>query len=695
MIHLLLSQVTGAPSENGKGGVPLPSHAASTGEPAFDEIWEIHATPDVPDADAFAGASEDEDTLHVRPAADPRAPDEEAGPIAENGGMTGGTSDQPIADVGPVEALNSAPDAETSEGRENAVLEAQMPLFPEQSVDIARPVPHPMQEADGPLANAASKAEGIFETPPATPKNTHPEGIVGWQPLAALPAVSQNAPHATIGVKTPMPPDPESRHGSPMLKTSAVRADQSPVRDVAPSNRFLAAAPDETWPPAQTSDTGPSGNVPRDVQALVSRDMGVPTRGVAKQERAVKGEISHARAEGLRTGLEAALVDSRPVLSDSDTPNGAGPFPRVREPEVAVAPFRASRMVLREKAGTLASDIGAFSPSGSAAGVAVERNSRMVGGALHRASLPEEDLLARASPMTGAQAALMSREIVPVGARQTHVAERATFRDLTAKAPEPPSVEGESPKNAEPASGPKVIVLAGRTLVEAAPNMAAIGIGKATPDEPASNGAQETLLPTARAPSEAQVQNIERGQTVSVAPVSKAVDFVADAPARPEGDPVGILETPLQPRNEAGTIKLAAASISHDPAAGRLVAQQLAETIQTRGNGVVELALRPEDLGRVRMVLAGSESQMTVVIQAERPGTEELIRRHLEQLQQDLQDIGYSSISFAFGDRTPEGEAQVRSAGLGPEIEGDMADEELIASAPARHVAGGGMDIRM
>ncbi|MCP9483564.1 flagellar hook-length control protein FliK [Shimia sp. CNT1-13L.2] len=140
---------------------------------------------------------------------------------------------------------------------------------------------------------------------------------------------------------------------------------------------------------------------------------------------------------------------------------------------------------------------------------------------------------------------------------------------------------------------------------------------------------------------------------------------------------------------------MAAASISNDPAAGRLVTQQLAEVIQTRGNGVVELALRPEELGRVRMVLAGSESQMTVVIQAERQGTEELIRRHLEQLQQDLQDIGYSSISFAFGDRAPEGDAQVRSAGLGPEIEGDMADEDPLVSAPARYVVGGGMDIRM
>jgi hypothetical protein len=140
---------------------------------------------------------------------------------------------------------------------------------------------------------------------------------------------------------------------------------------------------------------------------------------------------------------------------------------------------------------------------------------------------------------------------------------------------------------------------------------------------------------------------------------------------------------------------MAAASISHDPAAGRLVAQQLAETIQTRGNGVVELALRPEELGRVRIVLVGSEAQMTVVIQAERQGTEELIRRHLEQLQQDLQDIGYSSISFAFGDRAPEREAEIATAGFGPENDGDVADEGAPVSAPTRHSAGGGMDIRM
>jgi flagellar hook-length control protein FliK len=232
-------------------------------------------------------------------------------------------------------------------------------------------------------------------------------------------------------------------------------------------------------------------------------------------------------------------------------------------------------------------------------------------------------------------------------------------------------------------------------LPEAAPEVAAMNPPKAVVDDRASQDPQEPRLSAPRAPTEAHVQITASGKTVPAPTVSRAAEFVGEAPIRPEREPVAVTEGSLQPRIEVSGIRAPAATAPHDPAAGRLVAQQLAETMQTRGNGVVELALRPEELGRVRMVLAGSESQMTVVIQAERQGTEELIRRHLEQLQQDLQDIGYSSISFAFGDRAPEREAEIATAGFGPENDDALADEGSPVSAPTRHSAGGGMDIRM
>ncbi len=78
------------------------------------------------------------------------------------------------------------------------------------------------------------------------------------------------------------------------------------------------------------------------------------------------------------------------------------------------------------------------------------------------------------------------------------------------------------------------------------------------------------------------------------------------------------------------------------------VVRQVSEAIRlTPGNGI-DIALRPEELGSVRLSLSGQEGQMSVVVQAERPETLDLMRRHIDSLSQEFRAIGYGDVSFSF-----------------------------------------------
>lgn len=78
------------------------------------------------------------------------------------------------------------------------------------------------------------------------------------------------------------------------------------------------------------------------------------------------------------------------------------------------------------------------------------------------------------------------------------------------------------------------------------------------------------------------------------------------------------------------------------------IPKQLAEVIHTSGSKSVEVALSPEELGRVRLSITQAESGLLVNIQAERPETLEMLRRNIEQLDKELQLLGYAEPGFSF-----------------------------------------------
>ncbi len=101
-----------------------------------------------------------------------------------------------------------------------------------------------------------------------------------------------------------------------------------------------------------------------------------------------------------------------------------------------------------------------------------------------------------------------------------------------------------------------------------------------------------------------------------------------------------------------------AESASSNPAVSGHPIRQAAQGIEIlmrHPDKPVEIALNPEELGRVRMALTRTETGMTVAILADRPETLDLMRRHIDQLAAEFERLGYTDIGFSFGADTQQG----------------------------------------
>lgn len=132
----------------------------------------------------------------------------------------------------------------------------------------------------------------------------------------------------------------------------------------------------------------------------------------------------------------------------------------------------------------------------------------------------------------------------------------------------------------------------------------------------------------------------------------------------------------------------------------RHIALQLAEVAKSMPDRPVELTLRPEELGRLRMTFSGDITAMAVSVSVERPETLDLMRRHIDILAQEMRDIGYGEVSFSFeqsgsGQQENPGENSRSTPGRtqsGPDVSA-LADEPKTAQLELR--APSGVDIRL
>lgn len=117
----------------------------------------------------------------------------------------------------------------------------------------------------------------------------------------------------------------------------------------------------------------------------------------------------------------------------------------------------------------------------------------------------------------------------------------------------------------------------------------------------------------------------------------------------------------------------------------KAVVPQLLEMAPKQPGHVSELALNPEELGRVRMALSTSDNGLTLVISAERPETMDLIRRNIDDLAAEFRGLGFESLDFSFSDQAGEENSrqsrdQASSLSTGPDLASVSNDTQLFTS---------------
>ncbi|WP_417256200.1 flagellar hook-length control protein FliK [Celeribacter halophilus] len=135
------------------------------------------------------------------------------------------------------------------------------------------------------------------------------------------------------------------------------------------------------------------------------------------------------------------------------------------------------------------------------------------------------------------------------------------------------------------------------------------------------------------------------------------------------------------------------------------IAMQIADVARQLPDRPVEITLTPEELGKVRLSFHLSENgAMNVVMSAERTDTLELLRRNIDSLASEFQDLGYSESGFSFEsfnqDSQNHEQREKPSEFQGPRWETvtDNTDERrAITTEPVRLSlgSGAGVDIRL
>ena len=142
----------------------------------------------------------------------------------------------------------------------------------------------------------------------------------------------------------------------------------------------------------------------------------------------------------------------------------------------------------------------------------------------------------------------------------------------------------------------------------------------------------------------------------------------------------------------------------HKPETPRLIANQMAEALATKGDRNVDVALNPKELGHVNMRVSVTETGVSVMIQTERPETGDLMRRHINELADEFRRMGFEDISFQFSGGETAGQGgrggesgQGSGQGRGSAAEGSavMADAPSEMTAPPLNIGDAGVDMRM
>jgi flagellar hook-length control protein FliK len=128
----------------------------------------------------------------------------------------------------------------------------------------------------------------------------------------------------------------------------------------------------------------------------------------------------------------------------------------------------------------------------------------------------------------------------------------------------------------------------------------------------------------------------------------------------------------------------------------RHVAQQLIEMAKLAPDRPIEIALNPQELGRVRMMLHPSDGGMQVALVADRPETIDLLRRNIEMLASEFRELGYTSVSFTFSGNGSGRDGHMTSGDKADQaVPQDAPDQTSLTPARLSIAPNGGVDLRL
>ncbi len=160
-------------------------------------------------------------------------------------------------------------------------------------------------------------------------------------------------------------------------------------------------------------------------------------------------------------------------------------------------------------------------------------------------------------------------------------------------------------------------------------------------EPPVPNPAARQPVPPDQTPSITQMQLIA---------IEKPTDEANEHPS-PEMEDVQVAkETPASSTNRDSGLYVQAMTAAARAETTRAIASQMANAINVRSHaGTIEVALNPEELGRVSIVLNGRDDGLYMTITAERPETLDMMRRHLSVLETEFQNFGLGGLSIDLG----------------------------------------------
>lgn len=211
--------------------------------------------------------------------------------------------------------------------------------------------------------------------------------------------------------------------------------------------------------------------------------------------------------------------------------------------------------------------------------------------------------------------------------------------------------------------------------------------------------ADPTTPPLASGPETGRAAAPERQPASSIAPPAITASVAAPADGGTGMETAELLPLDLLPGNAPptgpATPATPHATVAKPDAPG--FAAQIADMIVSRAGQKIEIALQPEELGRVRMAMTLTDAGATVVIAADRPETLDLMRRHIDALADAIRNLGYDSLTFDFrGGQSPQDNTPPPAHA--PDDDTDpaaMALTQTTPQTPPTRVAASGLDMRL